>query len=88
MGDYADMVLDGIYCQLCGSVVGEGEGFPVICFSCQKEHNCDGFGDPVKPPAKKVKCPQCGKKVKEAGLKMHQKDVHNIIEKDKNEPTM
>jgi len=83
MGDIADMMLDGTLCQFCGDFMGgEGDGFPVTCSACQVENNCNEFGLPKKPPAKKVKCPQCGKKVKEAGLEMHQKDVHGTIKND------
>ena len=76
MGDVADMMLEGQMCQGCGSILGDGDGFPVYCKSCQKENNVDQFGSDKKPTVKKVACPVCGKKVKPAGLEMHQQIVH------------
>ncbi len=79
MGDIADMILDGQMCQWCCEIIGDGDGYPVICQSCQKENNVDQHGEdrkPKKTSGPKVKCPVCQKKIKHAGLAMHRKDVH------------
>ena len=83
MGDIADMILEGCMCQGCGEFLGEGEGFPAYCPSCQSDEN--KAEKALKKAAnieknarqKKTKCPDCGKKVKEIGLSMHRRDVHS-----------
>jgi len=39
----------------------------------------DGYYDPIKntPLSKKIQCPECGKRVKRAGLDAHIKAKHN-----------
>jgi len=37
MGDIADMMLDGTLCERCGEYLGEAEGYPRYCPSCQEE---------------------------------------------------
>lgn len=81
MGDIADMMLDGTMCQMCGEFMGgEGDGFPVVCVSCQKDNDIDEYGTPPDEPEPqkkpKVSCQICGKKVKKIGLGQHLKDVH------------
>ena len=34
MGDIADSIINGEFCQECGEHVGEGEGYPVSCSGC------------------------------------------------------
>ena len=34
MGDYADAVLDGEFCEMCSSYLGRGDGFPRRCKRC------------------------------------------------------
>ena len=74
MGDYADMVLDGLLDEETGEYIGdhnleeygsEAAGFPV---SLNRK--------PEEPRGGKVKCPQCNKRVKVAGLEMHTLAVH------------
>ncbi len=74
MGDIADMMLDGTICQGCGDHIGDGDGFPVYCGSCDNEMD---FFQPQKQ-SEKVSCPHCKKKVKAAGLTMHIKAVHPL----------
>lgn len=70
MGEVADMMIDGTLCEGCGVVLaGEAPGYPRYCRHCSNQH-----GPSVAPG--KVKCPQCGRHVKSAGLKDHQRDVH------------
>lgn len=70
MGEYAEMMLDGTMCCVCGEFMGSGgEGFPRTCAGCSRS---------APAPTTRVKCPQCGKKVKEAGLADHKRDVHGI----------
>lgn len=35
MGDIADGILEGVFCQQCGDYLGGGEGFPKTCSGCQ-----------------------------------------------------
>lgn len=34
MGEYADYMLNGDDCQVCGQYMGEGDGFPRTCSGC------------------------------------------------------
>jgi len=34
MGDIADAILEGVFCQVCGEYLGEGDGFPSSCAGC------------------------------------------------------
>lgn len=36
MGDIADDIIDGIYCQHCGDYLGAPTGYPRSCNSCNK----------------------------------------------------
>ena len=72
MGDIADMMLSGEMCQWCGEIL-DGQGYPTVCPACQAERNCDEFGNSTG----KAKCPQCGKKVKEVGLRQHIEAKHS-----------
>lgn len=69
MGDIADMMLEGDLCQGCGEYMGEGDGFPVWCASCEPAPKSN-------PAADKCPCTLCGKRVKFAGLKDHMRVVH------------
>jgi len=41
MGDIADMMIEGLLCQQCGSHIdGETPGHPRYCADCEYEHNC------------------------------------------------
>lgn len=35
MGDFADAVLDGDICQICGEFMDDGNGFPQTCAGCK-----------------------------------------------------
>ncbi len=64
MGEIADAMIGGLLCAGCGVYLGgEGGGFPEYCCDC-------------KPPAPKIACPNCGKRVKLAGLTDHSKAKH------------
>ena len=34
MGDVADSIIDGEFCQECGEHIGDGNGYPVSCSGC------------------------------------------------------
>ena len=89
MGEIAEMMLDGTLCEGCGELMGEAVGFPRLCRGCAQARREDGHevesnglggfvdcGMKVKrdPTPKKIKCPTCGKRVKEAGLADHIRD--------------
>lgn len=70
MGEYAEMMLDGTLCQVCGVFMGhQPPGFPLTCRGCESPAH-------RSPAVEKVKCPTCGKRVKAVGLADHQRDVH------------
>lgn len=72
MGEWAEMMLDGTMCQVCGEFMGgAGGGFPMTCAGCS------GRPARAKKAAPKAKCPTCGKKVKAVGLADHQRFVHS-----------
>lgn len=37
MGDYAEMTLDGVFCESCGEYMGEDLGYPQRCADCHHE---------------------------------------------------
>lgn len=91
MGEIAEMMLDGSLCEGCGEFMGEACDFPRLCHRCAQDRRKDGhkvtmlegFGlidegksKPAPIAAVKVKCPTCGKRVKEVGLKDHLRDAH------------
>lgn len=42
MGEIAEMMLEGILCQICGVYLDEdesGEGYPMTCESCQRQED-------------------------------------------------
>jgi hypothetical protein len=51
MGEYAEMMLDGMVCQWCGEFLGEGDGYPVACAGCQSAEGVNQNGQ--KAPAYK-----------------------------------
>lgn len=58
MGEWADSILDGVFCEGCGEYMGEGDGYPVRCFACQA-----GDGEPKPPPKQKKKTGATVKKI-------------------------
>lgn len=81
MGEIADMMLDGTMCQGCGVWLhdgADGPGYPGYCHSCARDANTVEAKTrrANAPPTAKVACPTCGRKVKSAGLKDHQRDAH------------
>lgn len=47
MGEIADMVLDGVLCQVCGCYMEDedGDGFPVTCDACKTEERYERKSD-------------------------------------------
>ena len=79
MGEYAEMMLDGTCCEACGEYLGFGDGMPAYCSkACAESRGAGWFSVPDhgRPVIPKTKCPECGKKVKRAGLKDHLRDMH------------
>lgn len=79
MGEIAEMMLDGTMCEGCGEFLdggNDGPGFPQYCSACRSDGR--GYDDSDVPPKakKKTSCPTCKKRVKEAGLVDHMRDVH------------
>ena len=80
MGDVADMILDGLLDEVTGEYIGdqnkqiygtEAPGFPITYEG--KKHRYPLNNQPTKG---KVVCPICKKRVKEVGLRDHQRDKH------------
>lgn len=70
MGEIADMMLDGTLCEGCGVYLGSDMGFPMRCPDCEPAQH------PPSPNPRKMNCPDCGKRIKRAGLADHMRDVH------------
>jgi hypothetical protein len=34
MGEWADSILEGAFCEQCGEHIGDGDGFPTLCANC------------------------------------------------------
>lgn len=52
MGEIADAILDGVFCQECGEYLGEGDGYPVTCAGCsgrQRPHRTPKRRDSTGP---------------------------------------
>lgn len=45
MGEIADMMLDGMLCQMCGELIEAETGYPTVCPGCQHACNCDEHGN-------------------------------------------
>jgi hypothetical protein len=85
MGEIANMRLDGTMCQGCGVWLHDGQdgpGYPGYCTDCERQEELDEITQGAKAlaAAARVKCPTCGKRVKPAGLKDHQRDAHKVAE--------
>ena len=66
MGEIAEGVLDGEFCQeCCGYMPGHPPGYPRTCRSCKGEV----FKQPKRP--KDLNCPVCERKFCAQGLKAH-----------------
>jgi len=76
MGEIADAMINGELCEQCGVYLGPGEGYPRLCDSCAQDAQVDAITRERK--ARKVICPKCKKRVKEAWLADHMRDVHKI----------
>lgn len=79
MGEYAEMMLDGTCCEACGEYLGFGEGFPAYCSKSCAESRVAYWPAPAlkdMKPKPKTKCPECGRRVKVAGLRDHLRDMH------------
>ena len=74
MGEIANDIIDGFLCQMCMCVMHDHKspGHPRTCRECNKESAYVH----THHHTNKVKCPVCGKKVKEVGLANHQRDSH------------
>lgn len=69
MGDVSEMILAGVLCEQCGGAIGDGQapGHPRKCSDC---------GPAPGPLVRKVKCDQCGRRVRATGLQDHKRDAH------------
>lgn len=45
MGEIAEGIVNGDYCQECGSYIGEGEGYPRTCDSCRPDEKVYAFSN-------------------------------------------
>lgn len=41
MGEIAEAMINGDFCQHCGEYLGEGGGYPRSCAACEIEHECE-----------------------------------------------
>jgi hypothetical protein len=39
MGEYADLIIDGLQCSGCGAMFQEAHGYPVFCHLCWDDMN-------------------------------------------------
>lgn len=78
MGDMADAILNGDFCQNCGEWLGDGDGFPRSCPGCGDPDEFDDVEVPgFRPKQPRVRCKLCGKRVGGLqGLADHVRDKH------------
>jgi len=50
MGEYADYMLNGDDCQVCGQHIGDGDGYPRTCGGCQREERREKRKDDPNAP--------------------------------------
>ena len=72
MGEFADAILDGEFCESCGEWLGSGWGAPRLCEGCAAERG----DEPTSKKKAKVACRTCGKRVRPEGLKQHMLAKH------------
>lgn len=71
MGEIAEAVLEGAFCEGCGVYLGEGDGFPRRCSACGGTHASDFES------IKNEICPICKKKFyKRIGVVDHIRGNH------------
>ena len=75
MGEIADLILEGVFCQGCGIALGAPCGFPRFCRHCESQ---ESFVAPKRTSRMRPhECKVCGKRFKKAvGLAAHCRDVH------------
>ena len=81
MGDIADGIIGGEFCQVCCCVLEHSLGdYPQTCPECAAEDSVSD-GAPYKANMKgvKVRCSVCHKTVKALGLGDHVRDKHPTI---------
>lgn len=72
MGEITEGILSGDFCQECGVYIGDDACYPRSCADCEgRSRTLIRRPDPVK-----VKCPKCGKVVKESGMRQHMNYKH------------
>jgi DNA-directed RNA polymerase subunit RPC12/RpoP len=79
MGEIAEMMLDGTLCEGCGVFLEDGGGgYPRRCIQCEEDARIAEIDHGARQLAAsmKVKCPDCGKRVKPNGLANHIRDKH------------
>jgi len=77
MGEYADMVLEGLIDGETGELIdGDAPGYPRSASQGSQRKLRRLLNDATSPKTAKAKCPTCGKRVKAVGLEQHIRDVH------------
>ena len=71
MGEIADGILDGVFCEGCGEYLEDETGYPRRCSSCQSFEKYDRNRKTLKT---KQTCPHCNRKF--VGLADHVRDKH------------
>jgi len=84
MGDMADAMLDGTFCQYCGEYIGSDNGYPTSCGCCaaeEEEPEKDKYYKKRQQSKKRnCKCPLCDAwLVGEQGVINHLKVTHKAI---------
>ena len=79
MGEIADLMINGDMCQFCGEPLDDGNGYPQSCGCCDVSPTTSTDSAAQLNP-KKTNCPQCGKRVKKAGLQDHIDKIHGKAE--------
>lgn len=81
MGEIAEAMLDGVFCQSCGELIGDGEGcgFPVTCEACggDSEPEDDVLYVALERPLRVYGCEKCTRRFASKGaLRNHYQDAH------------
>ncbi len=82
MGEIADAMLDGTFCECCGEYIGSDAGYPQYCSpQCADDRGVEFDNSWLlelnnKTRVEKTNCPKCQKLVKRVGLSDHMRDKH------------
>lgn len=79
MGEYANYMLSGDDCCVCGEHIGSGDGFPRTCAGCSRPDR-PAARAAKSAPVKHCACATCGKRFRSwDAVRDHDRDAHKAV---------